>query len=127
MTKKRMRMKTWHCEAAFIAVVLAGTVLASGGSATEWIGALAVWISSRHMSVADRLQEREAVREQAEVSCYRWLNRYWVAKEAIWLQYFVLLEAWSALAGVVLFLLYPYWRRVYRRWRPVDRVQTPAS
>jgi len=114
-------MKTWHIEATVMAMALAVTVIASGGAAAEWIGAVAVWLSSRHMSVADRLQEQEAAREQAGVDCHQWLNRYWLAKEAVWVQYFVLLEAWSALVGAVLFIAYPYWRRLYRRWRPLGR------
>jgi hypothetical protein len=114
-------VRTWHVEAAVIAVVLVVTVLVAGGGWVEWVGAAAVWVSSRHMSVADRLREREERRPTSEVECYRWLDRYWIGKEALWLVYFVALGAWSALAGVVVFIAYPYWRRAHRRWHPLDR------
>jgi Flp pilus assembly protein TadB len=114
-------VRTWHIEAAVMAAVLLGTVLVAGGGWVEWVGAAAVWLSSRHMSVADRLREREERRPTSDVECYRWLDRYWLSKEALWLVYFVALGAWSALAGVVLFLVYPYWRRGYLRFRPLSR------
>lgn len=114
-------IRTWHVEATVIALALATTVILSGGTATEWLGAAAVFLSSRHMSVADRLRECEESRATVEVDCFAWLDRYWIAKEVLWIAYFVLLSAWSALVGAVLFLGYPYWRRWYRRRKPLRR------
>lgn len=108
-------MKTWHIEAAVMAAILIATVLISGGSPVEWVGAAAVWVSTRHMSVADRLREKEEARAAPEVECYRWLDRYLITKEVLWVVYFVWLGAWSALVGAGIFLAYPYWRMVYRR------------
>lgn len=113
-------MKTWHLELAVIASVL-GTVAALSGGPVEWIGAGAVVLSFAHAQVADRLAEREAAREVATVDCHRWATRYLVGKEVLWCAFFVLHHAWSALAGVALFLAYPAWRRWWRAQAPLDR------
>lgn len=113
-------MRTWHLELAVVVVVLFAVALATGGR-VELVGAAAVSLSFAHAQVADRLAEREAAREVATVDCHRWATRYLLAKESLWLVYFVALHAWSALAGVGLFLAYPAWRRYWRRKRPADR------
>lgn len=112
-------MKTWHIELAVVAAVLSAVALLSGGSLVEWIGTLAVLASFAHGQVSDRLAEREAARERPAVHCHRMSGRYFIAKEALWLSYFVTHRAWSALAGVLLFLLYPAWRRFWRTRHPL--------
>lgn len=124
-----MTLRTWHIEASFDAVLLSGVVLATTPtSAVAWLGAVAVWLSARHASVADRLREAEEARQvrdlgSAAVHCVGWLDRYWVAKEVCWIGYFVLLGAWPALVGSLRFLVWPWWRRAYRRWRPRGRLR----
>ena len=104
---------TWHVELAVVASILFSVALVTGGR-VELVGAGAVSLSFAHAQVADRLAEREAARAVATVECHRWATRYLVGKEALWLVYFVALHAWSALAGVALFLAYPVWRRLWR-------------
>jgi hypothetical protein len=113
-------MRTWQAEHIIVASLLFGTVALSGGGWTEWIGALAVQASFGHAGIAARMTEREALRERPEVDCYRWIWRYFLAKEAHWLVYFVAHRSWAALVGVVVFLIYPAWRRWYRVSHPVD-------
>lgn len=88
----------------------------------EFIGALAVLLTFAHVQVADRLAEKAEADEklgEETVECHQWTKRYLLSKEICWLAYFVLLGAWSALAGVGLFLLYPFWRSYYRKRRPL--------
>lgn len=126
-----MRIKTWHIEAGFDALLLGGVVLATTpADVTAWLGAVAVWISARHASVADRLREAEEERAQtsgAVVDCVSWLDRYWVMKEICWIAYFICLGAWPALVGAIRFLLWPWWRRWYRRRWPRDRADLPRA
>jgi hypothetical protein len=114
-------IRTWHIETAVVALVLVAVALLSGGGALELIGAGAVLLSFGHASVGERLREREAARIAPSVECHHWSTRYFVGKEALWFLYFVLHGSWSALAGVGLFLVYPLWRRFWRRRYPLDR------
>ena len=107
-------MRTWQVELAVVALVLSAVALVSPGW-TSWIGAAAVTLSFAHAQVADRLQEKEAARPVPEVDCHRWLIRYLVSKEVLWAVYFISNRSWPALAGVVLFVAYPFWRRWWRR------------
>lgn len=112
-------MKTWHAEMLVVAGVLLAVVVFTHGGPLELIGTGAVLLSFGHAQVADRLAEREAARERPSVDCHRFATRYLVSKEALWLVYFVLHQSWSALAGVGLFLVYPSWRRFWRRRKPL--------
>ena len=112
-------MTTWHCEHAIVATVLGGVLLATSGGWIEWVGAAAVFCGFCHASIAERLREREAARTTPSVDCHRLATWFFLAKEAGWVVYFVALHAWSALVGCALFLLYPLWRRLWRRWHPI--------
>ncbi len=111
--------RTWYTEAIFVLVVLVTTALISKKGAVEWIGVCAVFFTFQHASIAERLGEAEKKRlkdgENIYVDCYHKLPKYFYAKEACWLLYFVLVGAWSAVVGVFIFLLYPVWRKVWRK------------
>jgi hypothetical protein len=112
-------MRTYQVERAAVACVLSGVAFYSGGSWTEWLGALAVLAGFSHAQVADRLAEREAARDVPAVECHAKAARYWVAKEVLWFAYFVAHRSWAALAGCVLFIAYPFWRRLWRAHHPM--------
>jgi hypothetical protein len=112
---------TWKLELLVVCAVLAAVVVSTRGGWMEWLGAGAVAFSFAHGQVADRLAEREALRVRPDVHCHAMARRYFVAKEALWFVYFAARGSYAALAGVVLFLAYPLWRRTYRTRRPVCR------
>jgi hypothetical protein len=122
--KKVLKVKTYVIEYIFVATVLIVVALVSKKGMVEWLGVLAVFLTFGHTSIADRLHEREANRysidKKVEVNCYWKLNYYFVAKEVCWFVYFYLLGAWSALVGVVVFLLYPLWRKLWRKYKPLN-------
>ena len=115
-----MQIRTWHLEAFVMAIPLVAVCVISR-EAHEIVGALAVFVGTRRMSVADRLREAVEASPDPEVSCHRWLLRYLITNEVLWVAYYGLLGAWNGLVGAGLFLLYPAWRRLYRRWYPRDR------
>jgi hypothetical protein len=147
-------MRTWKKEALVVAMILAGVVVATGGKSVEWLGAVAVLLTFFHCQVGFRLSEAEDAREKlwrtdrfrlaeldaalapplqpadhtphlAHVECHRWLTRYFLAKEVVWLTYFVWLGAWSALVGVGVFLVYPIWRRLHVKRRLAQMSDLP--
>jgi hypothetical protein len=109
-------------ETIVVALILAATILVTHGRAIEWVGSAAVLCGFGHASVSERLAEQEAMRARPSVPCHRKLIHYFVAKEILWCVYFVALGAWSALAGVAVFLAYPVWRRWWRRRRSLERI-----
>lgn len=113
-------IRTWHAELAFVALVLGSVVVVAGPSWLEALGAAAVLFAFAHAQVAERMAEREAARARPDVRCHRWAGRYFTIKEVLWLAYFVAHQSWSALAGVVVFLAYPLWRRWWRARRPLQ-------
>jgi len=109
------RVKTWKIEAGVVGAVLSLVAFATGGTLAGWITAAAVLLSFMHAQVADRMAEQQEAMPTPSVPCWRWSRAYFLAKEALWLAAFVITGAWPAVAGVVLFLAYPAWRRSYRR------------
>ena len=106
--------RTWQAEAAVICIVLAVTVVVSGGDIKEWIGAFAVLFTFMHAQVADRMAEKQAEMINPSVGCHAFSARYYMVKEALWIIYFILSHTWAALTGGIIFLAYPFWRRWYR-------------
>jgi hypothetical protein len=112
--KKRFKIQTFIIEYLFIGAILTAVAIISEKGWVEWIGVVAVFLTFGHASIAERLREREALRHLArtplEVACYWKLPYYFYAKEILWLVYFIFIGAWSAIAGVIVFLIYGPWR-----------------
>lgn len=125
--KKITGAKTWQIESLFVLLILAAVPIVrlvfTGQGWVEWLGVFAVWATFGHASVANRLQEKEEKRSittgQTEVECYAILNRYFYIKEICWFIYFILIGAYSALVGVIIFLLYGWWRKTWRLYHPL--------
>ncbi|HVI39140.1 MAG TPA: hypothetical protein VM577_00635 [Anaerovoracaceae bacterium] len=99
--------------------VLAATAYFTGNSVLEWIGAAAVLCAFSHAQISDRMVEKQAIKVVPDVECYRKSIWFFVMKEALWFAYFILHHSYSALVGVILFLLYPIWRKIWRRYHPL--------
>ena len=111
---------TWQIEAGFVFICLLTVLIFTHKNWHEYLGSLAVMATFLHGQVADRLAYSQSLKKQSDVPCYKWLWRYYLTKEIAWVAYFVLLEAWSALFGAVLFLVYPLWRKLYHSYHPKD-------
>lgn len=108
-------MKTWKQEMLMVAgVLLAVNLFRDGVHPVEYLAAFAVFLSFGHAQIADRLAEKEEIKSVPEVDCYKKLWYYFVGKELCWLLFFLFSHAYSALAGVFIFLAYPFWRKLYR-------------
>jgi len=80
----------------------------------EILAALAVVLSFGHMQISSRLAEQEHSKATPSIRCYRRLSYYLVGKEVLWFIYFLTNKSYSALVGVVIFLLYPFWRKWWK-------------
>jgi hypothetical protein len=110
-------MKTWMIESFVVAAILIVVAISSGNAAIEWIGTAAVFFGFQHAQIADRLAERQG--QMPTVPCVNRLWMYYGAKEILWLSYFILHQSYAALVGVIVFLLYPFWRRAWRYYHPM--------
>lgn len=81
----------------------------------EMIAALAVLLSFGHAQISDRMAEKQGELDHPTVECYRKMWFYFFGKEMCWLVYFFLSQSYSALVGVFVFLVYPIWRKLYRK------------
>lgn len=114
-----LRLRTWHVEALVVAAVLVVVNVVGRTPPREWVGAAGVLLTFMHGQVANRLAERDAARETPDVSCSPWSGWYFILREIAWTTYFLWGSAWGPLAGCVLFLAYPAWRRWWRRRHPL--------
>jgi hypothetical protein len=112
-------VKTYQIEIIVVGTILSGVVLATHGGILEWLGSLAVLCSFCHGQISDRMAEKESKKETPDVHCWQWSLRYFIAKEALWLIYFLAHRSYAALVGVFIFLLYPLWRKFWRTRYPV--------
>jgi len=109
-------MKTWHKEAAVMAAVLTLSTGAGMAQNADWrqiVGGLAVMATFLHAQVSDRLREYAAGGDTPP-ECARLERAYYVAKEVLWLAYFLLIGAYAPIIGTAGFLLYPRWRAWHR-------------
>lgn len=122
-------MKTWMYEATLVAIIMALVAFFTGNSIVEWVGAGAVFCAFNYVQIADRLAEKQKQKLQPEVPCYWKLGFYFAVKEVLWLMYFLLHNSYSALVGVGVFLLYPLWRKLWRKYNPLPplRIVRPGT
>jgi len=66
-----------------------------------------------HAKVGYRMSEAMVAAKASDESCHEWLGSYWLWKEVLWFAVFLISGAYPALAGNVIFLLYPAWRKVH--------------
>jgi hypothetical protein len=117
-SKAWQALPTWAWELLVVWAILSVAAWVGGASGLQWLSTAAVLLTFAHVQVATRLEEAEARRTRVSVHCRRWLTRYLVAKESLWVVLFAVTGAWPAVAGCAVFLLYPSWRALYRRHRP---------
>jgi hypothetical protein len=127
--KETLKVQAWVIESAFVLTILLATAIVSGKGWIEYLAVLAVYFTFKHASVSERLREANeanAKKATAETtSCAHKLQQFFILKEILWVAFFVLSGAWSALAGCGIFFLYAWWRAAYRRHHP--RAAKPSS
>jgi len=120
--KRVLHCRTWHIEAGFVTSILVTSAAVQALPAGQWLGVAAVIVTFMSVQVSDRLEySAQTLQEGGQeivVHCYKWITRYLIAKEALWVAYFIYMGAWPALVGSGIFLLYKPWRRWLRKHHP---------
>lgn len=116
--------KTWHVEHAIAGALLFGIFSVRfwifGCAPAELIGTMAAGVTFSYVSLANRLEEQAARLRPPDAPPSPDLTGRLYAKEALWLLYFLLTGATSAIWGALLFLAYGWWRKAWRRTRSGD-------
>lgn len=138
---KLSKVETWVWEQAVLVVLLAVAGwqqlvgLAERGGLTLWTAtavagsAFAIFAAHKVRSRADRQAEQDALArvERAPMSCAASVREWSTVAQAAALAS----VAWAptpAHAGVVLYAAaYPFWRKLYRRWKPAVRESAAAG
>ncbi len=125
------RGSTWQYEAGFVAVILLSVSLLTTPSIRSiftdtaslrafviiWISAAAVFGSFLHAQIGTYMAEDMSHAEEPLTDCYHKLGKYWVYKETLWFAVFILSGAYPAIAGNIVFMLFPIWRKIYKAER----------
>ncbi len=112
---KYFKIKTWHIELAVIVITLCFVTIIFRNNLLNWITTIAIIFTFQHAQIGDRLQERQSVMNTPTVECYYKLNKLFAFKEICWILVFLLSDNYAALVGSIMFLLYPVWRKYYRK------------
>lgn len=113
------RVKTWHLEYLFVGSVLSVVSYTTGNELKDWLCAVAVLLEFGEATIVDRLiEERDSEEIRRHTNSLRKLLPYTFIRETLWVIYFVLVHSYSALVGCFVFLLYPFWRKFWRRIHP---------
>jgi hypothetical protein len=110
-------------ERAFVATVLLTVTLTGRRGLADLLACAAVLLSFAHGQIADRMAEAQEARPVVDVHCYRQAARYWLAKEVVWIAYFITTRAYPAIVGCVVFAAYPSWRKLWRRVHPREAMR----
>jgi hypothetical protein len=123
---------TWYYEAALVGAVLLIVAFATSPALSEalthaavlkqffviWLSAIAVFGTFLHAQVGTYMAEDMGTTGQPPLTeCYYKLGEYWVYKEIFWFLVFLLSGAYPAIAGNIIFIIFPAWRKIYKEER----------
>lgn len=89
----------------------------------NWIIVFAGYFTFEHAGIAERLREVQEAQhknqKQVYVSCYPKLMKAYYIKEVLWILAFFLIPSRPALAVSIVFIVYPYRRKLRRKYHPL--------
>lgn len=115
-----MLMRTWIWEMIVVGIVLSAVALFFSNDLAGWLTTAAILATFGHAQIGDRMQERQSMMESPSVECHWKMNYYFVGKEVLWISMFLVVKNYPAIIGSALFILYPKWRKWWRKKKPID-------
>jgi hypothetical protein len=122
--EKSMGTKAHYFETGIVFLILASTALISDKGWVEWVGVLGVTFTFEYQVLSTYLREHAEARKKIGKDVrsdfiYKEIQFLFYAKEIIWITYFLLLGAYSAIVGTIVFICYGIWRKLYRDEYPL--------
>lgn len=122
--EKKLGTKVHYFETGLVLLILSLTALLSGKGWVEWVGVFGVVFTFEYQVLSTYLREHAEARKRTGKSVksdfiYKEIQFLFYAKEIVWITYFLLLGAYSAIVGTIVFICYGIWRRLYRGEYPL--------
>lgn len=123
-SEKSVGVKSHYFETGFVFIVLATTAIISHRGLVEWVGVFGVTFTFEYQVLSTYLREHAEARQKRGKNVksdfiYKEIQFLFYSKEVVWITYFLLLGAYSALVGTLLFICYGIWRKLYRHEYPL--------
>gem|GEM_PF-3122308 len=115
---------THYLETFFVFLVLSLTAIISGKGWVEWVGVFGVIFTFEYQVLSTYLREHSEARKKMGKNVksdllHKEIQFLFYSKEVIWISYFILLGAYSAIVGTIVFICYGIWRKMYRNEYPL--------
>ena len=122
--ERRLGAKVHFIETGIVLLILSATAVLSGKGWVEWVGVFGVVFTFEYQVLSTYLAEHGEARKRVGKSVksdfiYKEIQFLYYSKEMVWISYFLLLEAYSAIVGTIVFICYGVWRRLYRNEYPL--------
>lgn len=119
-----MGTRAHYLETGFVFLILAITAILSGKGWVEWVGVFGVTFTFEYQVLSTYLREHGEARKKRGKNVksdyiYKEILFLFYAKEIVWIVYFLLLQAYSAIVGTIIFICYGIWRKLYRSEYPL--------
>lgn len=122
---EKTNIKLHYIETLIVAIILSAVALISKKGAVEWFGVVGVILTFEYQVLSTYLTEHSEARKRIKSdvksdTVHKEIRIIYLLKECIWVVYFIFLGAYSALVGSIIFILYAYWRKTYRKHIPLQ-------
>ena len=122
--EKTFGVKVHFIETGIVLLILSATAVLSGKGWVEWVGVFGVVFTFEYQVLSTYLAEHGEARKRIGKHTksdfvYKEIQFLYYTKEIVWISYFLLLGAYSAIVGTIVFISYGIWRRLYRNEYPL--------
>ncbi|MFA5987031.1 MAG: hypothetical protein WC797_00035 [Candidatus Paceibacterota bacterium] len=123
--EKSLGVKVHFIETGLVFLILSITAILSGKGWVEWVGVFGVVFTFEYQVLSTYLAEHGEARKRIGKHVksdfiYKEIQLLYYTKEIVWISYFLLLGAYSAIVGTIVFICYGVWRRLYRSEYPLS-------
>ena len=107
--KKYLQTKLPMLEMIVVGSILFVVNLFTANKWNDWLGGVAVFCGFLYTAAVEDLAGNSE-RTNKKINTKQ-LRRSYFLKEALWFSFFIINKNYAPLAGILIFLIFPYWRK----------------